>query len=301
MSQDTEDKDIVLEDGEYGVQLTSDQADSLFVSEEEQAPNFESAPKPTVENSVETATDETATQETEQPSEEESVSTEEISEDDQVFVYKDVEYSNDDLTLAIDALQNREEWQKSNTQKAQEVAEERKKLDGLMERVSKITASDELKEYLGDSHELFKTVNEYEGLPVVEEKPIEEPVKDDRVTLLEDKIMSMEAEQQVDKDIANLIVKHPELQSSTEALNDVLEIAIEKNLSLEDAFVFATATSNGESALMTAIKSVERANELKSQPEVRPSGKGTVEEPMPIGKDWDEIEEIALSRYNLME
>lgn len=299
MSEETK-EDIVLQDGEYGVELTSDQVDSLFVPVEEETPKFESAPEPTVENSEETATAETATQETEQPSEEESVSTEEGSEESQVFVYNDVEYSNDDLTLAIDALQNRDEWQKSNTQKAQEVAEERKKLDGLMERVSKLTESDELKEYLGESHELFKTVNEYEGLPETEEKPIEEPVQDERVTLLEDKIMSMEAEQQVDKDIANLIVKHPELQSSTEALNDVLEIAIEKNLSLEDAFVFATATSNGESALMKAIKSVEEANALKAQPEIIPSGKGTVEEPIPIGKDWDEIEEIALSRYNIM-
>jgi len=300
MSNDT--KEIVLEDGEYGVQLTSDQVESLYLPDEEDVPKFESAPEPTVENSEETATAETATQETEQPSEEESVSTEEVSEESQVFVYNDKEYSNDDLTLAIDALQNRDEWQKSNTQKAQEVSEERKKLDNLMERVVTLTESDEIKEMLGSDHDLFKSVDEYKGLPKQEQESIDEPdVKDDRVTLLEDKIMSMEAEQQVDKDIANLIVKHPELQTSTEALNDVLEIAIEKNLSLEDAYVFATATSNGESALIKAIQSVEEANALKSQPEIKPSGKGNVEKPIPVGKDFDEIAEIALTRYNIME
>jgi len=159
MSNDT--KEIVLEDGEYGVQLTSDQVESLYLPDEEDVPKFESAPEPTVENSEETATAETATQETEQPSEEESVSTEEVSEESQVFVYNDKEYSNDDLTLAIDALQNRDEWQKSNTQKAQEVSEERKKLDNLMERVVTLTESDEIKEMLGSDHDFFKSVDEY--------------------------------------------------------------------------------------------------------------------------------------------
>ena len=295
-----ENKDIVLTGSDYGVELTSDQVDSLFTSEEDETPNQMSAPVQTAENSEETATAETETQETEQPSEEESVSTEEVTDDDQVFVYNDVEYTNDDLTLAIDALQNRDEWQKSNTQKAQQVAEERKQIDSLMSRVNKALDADDVKEYFGSDHELYKSVEDYEGLPEQEQQTIDEPVADDRVTMLEDKLMAMEAEKQVDKDIGNLIISHPELQGSTEALNDVLEIAIEKNLSLEDAYVFATATSNGESALLKAIKSVEEANALKAQPEMKPSGRGNVEEPVPVGKDWDEIADIALSRYNIM-
>jgi len=296
-----ENKDIVLEDGEYGVQLTSDQVSSLFTSEEEETPKFTSAPEPAVENSEETATTETETQATEQPSEEESVSTEEeVVDDDLVFVHNDTEYTNDDLALAIEALQNRDEWQKSNTQKAQAVAEERKQLDSLMSRVTSALDTDEVKEYFGSDHALFKSVSEYEALPKQEQETIEEPKQDDRVLLLEDKIVQMEAERQVDKDIAELIVAHPELQGSTEALNDVLETAITKNLSLEDAYIFATATSNGESALMKAIKTVEEANALKAQPEAKPSGKGQVEEPIPVGKDFDEIADIALTQYNIM-
>lgn len=295
-----EEQDIALQDGEYGIDLSSDQVNSLFVPEEEEAPKFESAPEPTVENSEETATTETATQETEQPSEDESVSTEDVNEQDLVFVHNDIEYSDDDITLAIEALQNKEEWQKSNTQKAQEVAEERKKLDSLMSRVSKVVESDDLKEYLGADHDLFKSVSEYEGLPKGAEETIEQPKADDRVALLEEKIMSMQAERQVDEDIANLIVAHPELQGSTEALNDVLEVALNKNLNLEDAYVFAMASSNGETALKKAIKSVEEANALKAQPEVKPSGRGNTNEPVPVGNTWDEIEEIALSRYNIM-
>tara|TARA_Y100000052_G_C2950143_1_gene86607 strand:+ start:1188 stop:2087 length:900 start_codon:yes stop_codon:yes gene_type:complete len=295
-----ENKDIVLEDSEYGIKLTSDQVDSLFTSDGSETPNQMSAPEPAVENSEETATAETETQATEQPSEDESVSTEEDNLEDLVFVHNDTEYSNDDLTLAIEALQNRDEWQKSNTQKSQQIAEERKQLDNLMSRVNNALQSDEVKEYFGSDHELFKSVEDYKGLPEQEQKAIDEPVEDDRVTLLEDKIMQMEAEKQVDKDIGDLIIAHPELQGSTEALNDVLEIAITKNLSLEDAYVFATATSNGESALLKAIKTVEEAKSLKSQPEARPSGKGQVEEPIPVGKSYDEIADIALSRYNLM-
>ena len=293
-----ENKDIVLQDSEYGVELTSDQVSSLFTSEEEVAPKFESAPEPAVENSEETATTETETQATEQPSEEESVSTEEV--EDMVFTYNDREYSNQDLTLAIDALQNRDEWQKSNTQKAQQIAEERKQLDVLMSKVNDALKSDDVKEYFGSDHALFKSVEDYKGLPEQEKESIEEPVADDRVSFLEDKIIQMEAEQQVDKDIASLVVAHPELQTSTEALNDVLEIAIEKNLSLEDAYIFATASSNGETALMKAIKTVEEAERLKAQPEAKPSGKGQVEEPVPVGKTFDEIADIALTRYNIM-
>ena len=72
-----ENKDIVLEDSEYGIKLSSDQVDSLFTSDESETPNQMSAPEPAVKNSEETATAETETQATEQPSEEESVSTEE--------------------------------------------------------------------------------------------------------------------------------------------------------------------------------------------------------------------------------
>lgn len=290
-------KDLVEND--YGAEVTSDQLASLFVSEDAET-DSQVAPEVDSNDSVETATTETETQETEQPSEEESVSTEEDDFDDLVFVHNDTEYSNDDLALAVEALQNKDEWQKANTQKAQQIAEERKQLDSLMARVKGALDSDEVKEYFGEDHDLFKSSSEYEALPKQEQETIDEPKADDRVVLLEDKIIQMEAERQVDKDIAELIVAHPELQGSTEALNDVLETAIVKNLSLEDAYVFATATSNGESALMKAIKTVEEANKLKSQPEAIPSGRGTTEEPIPVGKDWDEIADIALSRYNIM-
>ena len=127
-----ENKDIVLQDSESGVELTSDQVSSLFTSEEEVAPKFESAPEPAVENSEETAL---LKQRLRRLSNQvkRSVSTEEV--EDMVFTYNDREY-NGKLTLAIDALQNRDEWQKSNTQKAQQIAEERKQLDVLMSKLT---------------------------------------------------------------------------------------------------------------------------------------------------------------------
>tara|TARA_R100000458_G_C8264315_1_gene239533 strand:+ start:537 stop:1427 length:891 start_codon:yes stop_codon:yes gene_type:complete len=283
-----------LIENDYDVEITSDDLDRLFTSEDEVETPSTSALADVDENSEETATTETETQETEQPSEDESVST----ENPYVFKHGEREYSAEELTLAIEALSNKEDWQKSNTQKAQEVAEDRKKLDSIMSVVNKAVESDELKDVLGEDHELFKSIKDFEGLPEQEQETIESP-EQEKMQLLEDKIFRLEAEKQVNEDIAELMLRHPELRDSREALNDVLEVAVTKNLGLEDAYVFAMASSDGKSKLKEAIKSVEEAEKLKAQPEVKPSGKGKVEEPVPLGKDFDEIAEIALDRYNL--
>ena len=232
-------------------------------------------------------------------SEEESSPNEEVSK----FTHNGQEYSEDDLRLGIEALVNKNDWQKSNTQKAQELAEERKQVISLRDRLNTLLDND-VKDALGEDHKLFDLLKESESLQgeVEDNESIaEEQVKNpDRIEELEDKILKMETEKRVDRDIAELINKHPELGQNQEALNEVLSVAIEKRLTLDDAYIFANATANGESKLLQAIEQVKKAEELKKQTEVTTTQKGVREEPIPMGQDYDEIGEIALNKYKLM-
>ena len=296
-------ENALLEDLEYGIELNQDQVSSLF-REEDESPSMtlETAPK---DQEVQTMPEgEETSSETEETPSEHPKSVEESSPNEEVkmFTHNGQEYSEDDLRLGIEALTNKTEWQKSNTQKAQELSEERKQIISLRDRLNTLIDND-VKDALGEDHKLFDLLKESELLqePVEDNKSIAETeVKNpDRISELEDKILQMETEKQVDRDIAELITKHPELGQNQEALNEVLNVAIEKRLNLDDAYVFANATANGESKLLQAIEQVKKANELKTQPEVRPS-KGTRDEPIPIGKDYDDINEIALKHYKLI-
>ena len=73
-----------------------------------------------------------------------------------------------------------------------------------MSKVNDALKSDDVKEYLALTT-LCSRALRITRLPEQEKESIEEPVADDRVSFLEDKIIQMEAEQQVDKDIASLV------------------------------------------------------------------------------------------------
>jgi len=297
-------ENVLLEDFNYGVELNEDQVSSLF-KEEDESPSMtldteEKAPEVQPNPEGEETSPESEETLAEQPkSEEESSPTEEVYK----FTHNGQEYSEDDLRLGIEALTNKTEWQKSNTQKAQELSDERKQIVSLRDRLNTLLDND-VKDALGEDHKLFDLLKESESLQeeVVDNKSIaEEKVENpDRLQELEDKILRMETEKRVDKDIADLINNHPELNNNQEAVNEVLNLAIEKRLSLEDAFIFANATANGESKLLQAIEQVKKAEELKKQTEVTTTNKGVREEPIRMGQNYDEIGEIALNKYKLM-
>ena len=297
-------KENILQDFEYGVELNEDQVSSLFRVEDDSpsmSPDTEEKETEVQPNpeGVETSPESEETPQGQPKSEEESSPNEEVAK----FTHNGQEYSEDDLRLGIEALVNKNDWQKSNTQKAQELAEERKQVISLRDRLNTLLDND-VKDVLGEDHKLFDLLKESESLQgeVEDNKSIaEEQVKNpDRIEELEDKILKMETEKRVDKDIAELINKHPELGQNQEALNEVLSVAIEKRLTLDDAYIFANATANGESKLLQAIEQVKKAEELKKQTEVTTTNKGVREEPIPRGQDYDEIGEIALNKYKLM-
>ena len=294
------DEQQVLEDPNFeGLELSEDVLNSLFTSNNEDVKTETTEPAKVEGDSKEsTEVAETEPQETEQLSEAKEEST-----DSSLYRIGDNEYTEDELSLALDSLRNRNDWQRSNTQKAQEIADERRYLDGLVGIIDKALESEDLREYLGEDHDLYRAIKDYEMTPEEEQDAIadaEQEVANDRVGQLENKIAMMEAEKNVDLEIKQLINKHPELRSNEDAVTEILNVAVDKGLGLEDAFVFANATANGESAILKALKSVEKAEKLKSQPEVTTTHRGRSEDPIPIGKSYDDIEQIALGgHYNL--
>ena len=292
-----------VEDFEYGIELNDDQVSSLFKPSDSPTMRFETEPKnPVVDTESkgqEVSPEVEETQATEQPmSTEEQTPKEEVS----TFTHNGQEYNDDDLRLALEALNNKSEWQKANTQKAQELSDDRKEFVSMRDRLNTLL-DNEVRSELGDDHKLFELLKEAESLQeeVVDNKSIAEPEAEvSRIGELESKILKMETEKQVDRDIEYLVESHPELRNNPNAINEVLNVALEKRLNLEDAFIFANATANGESKLLEAIKQVEKANELKGQAEVTTTTKGVREEPTPVGETYDDIARIALSKYNLM-
>ena len=136
-------------------------------------------------------------------------------------------------------------------------------------------------------------------VPEVEQKT-EEPTQDnnevDKIRQLEDKIHDMESKALVDKEVAELVTKHPELQTNTDALNDVFKMAVDKGLNLEDAYTFANATMSQESALKKAITQVKELEEQKSQPEVTEPKSSNRDEREPQATSYDEIEKMLLDK-----
>ena len=282
-----------LEDSNFeGVKIDTDTLASLYVQDQPEQTEAKTEPQSESVSQETAEVDSQETQETEQPKEVE----EEVSEESSFIRVGDSEYSENELSLALESLNNRNDWQRSNTQKAQELADERRYLDGIVSQIDAVLEDEELRDALGEDHQLYKTIAEYEMSPEEEQEAIseaEQEVENDRLDSLENQIQMMEAEKSVDNEIAQLVQKHPEL-GTEDAVTEILNVAVEKNLSLEDAYIFANATLNGESALKKAIESVKEAEKLKAQPEVRTTNRGTAETPIPLGKNYDDIEKIAL-------
>ena len=288
----SEEKQVLQDSNFEGVTIDADTLASLYVQDEPEQTDVKSTPQ---EESISQETAEVDNQETqaEQPKEVEKS----VSNESSMIRIGDADYSENELNLALESLRNRNDWQRSNTQKAQEIADERRYLDGIIATIDGVLEDQELKDVLGADHQLYKAISEYEMSPEEEQEAIteaEQEVENDRLASLEEQVQFMEAEKSVDQEIAQLVKNHPEL-TTEDAITEVLNVAVEKNLNLEDAYIFANATVNGESALKKAIESVKKAEELKSQPEVSVTNRGSSEEPIPLGKSYDDIEDILLN------
>ena len=301
-----------IEGGTYGVSIDNEVADSLFTPNEGEQRLTETES----ETSSEVTTEEPVeTQETEQlESSQETVPTDDG--EPEVIDFTEIEidgetYTTEQLQEFIKDSSNKAEWQKSNTQKAQQIASQEKALKAEFDRINGVMKDDEvvetMKDLLGEDHEFFKesTVkfSDYaEESQETEPTPPVENQDDSRVSELEAQVQNMQLKEQVAQEINQLVLAHPELKDDSDAISEVLDIAVDRNIAdLEDAFTLAQARATEESAMMKAMKKLKEADELKAIPEVDSNKKGDHSPTVEKSPDYDHARSIALSDYQLFE
>jgi len=223
-----------------------------------------------------------------------------------------VEYDIDTISEALEAFNNKSDWQKSNTEKAQQLSAERK----AFQDESKIwrdlqndeNAIDALRDVLPDDHPIFN--------PGVAEEIQNQDTKDlDKVQELEERLNEIqqekeeelavkEADQQVFQDLANLKQTHPELEDQ-DLMDEVITTAIEKGFvgqeGLEDAFVLTYHSSAEDSAFKTAVNRARNAKAMKSIPEPEGPAKALREEPTRKPSSYKDARSDALKNYKFYE
>jgi len=282
-----------IQGGTYGAEIEADVASSLLVDDAPEETGEVDTPSET--NGEDATVAETQSQETEQVEQaEDAPFVDELDLDGTV-------YTMDELRAALEDSQNKHEWQKSNTQKAQEVADARKLLDGERQKWNSIMQDQELvdtlKDYLGEDHTLFNTKEpSYDTQQDTNQVP--EPVQD-RLRELEERFEMQEAEAAVERDIQRLVAKHPELDNNEDALQEVLQTSVDKGITnLEDAFILTNHQASVDSALAKAVKTLEKAESQKQIPEadVKHQADRTPVNEKP--KDFDEARDMAM-RYDI--
>jgi len=297
-----------IEGGTYGEVVDRDVADSLFTPDEGE----QQQTSPTSEPDSEVTTDEPVeTQVSEQPeNSEETVPTDDS--EPEVIDFSEVEidgetYTTEQLQEFIKDSMNKVEWQKSNTQKAQDIANQEKTLKAEFDRINGVMKDEEvvetMKDLLGEDHEFFKEsdVKFSENVEQVQEPS--DDVKDDaRFEELEGQVREMQLKEQVANEINQLVLTHPELKDDGDAISEVLDIAVDRNIAdLEDAFTLAQARATDESAMKKAMKKLKDAEELKAIPEVDSNKKGDHSPKVEKSPDFDHARDIALADYQLFE
>lgn len=287
--------EVIMETGEYGVGLTQEQVDSLFDVEGEQLTDSGVGEEAESQGDAQAPAEETLS---EQPSGE--------AGEDGVYVIDGKEYSVEDIQNWKQDSENRHEWQKSNTQKSQELSDSRKALQAKLDKWKSVEDDgdlmDALRDYLGDSAESHPIFSKEELVASDEsEEPTEtkEP-EGDEATTLKSRLEELEVRLQVERDIADLTKSHPELRENEDALKEVIDTMVDENLpSLEHAYVHATAKATEESAFKKAKQAFEEAQKAKAIPVQKPKAKGMKNPPVPKLRDYNDIREHALEHYEL--
>ena len=225
------------------------------------------------------------------------------------------QYDMEQLQEAIDAYNNKSEWQKANTEKSQAISAERKAFDANIKVWNDLRNNEDamsaLRDVLDADHPVFS--NE---VAVAEEEPTQDTKESsDRIQELEDRLneivqvkeqetLDMEADRQVNSDLASLKQEHPELEDQ-DLMDEVITTAIEKGFTgrqgLEDAFVLAYHSASENSAFKTAVNRARSAKAMKSIPETEGNVKGQHTEPVTKAESYKEARQDALKNYNFYE
>ena len=225
------------------------------------------------------------------------------------------QYDMEQLQEALDAYNNKNEWQKTNTEKSQAISAERKAFDAEIKVWNDLRNDEDamsaLRDVLDADHPVFS-----KQVAVAEEEPIQDTTESsDRIQELEDKLneivqvkeqetLDMEADRQVNSDLTSLKQEHPELEDQ-ELMDEVITTAIEKGFTgrqgLEDAFVLAYHSASEDSAFKTAVNRARSAKAMKSIPETEGNVKGQHTEPITKAESYKDARQDALKNYNFYE
>jgi len=178
------------------------------------------------------------TEEPNEPQQELSDSEEETSyyetEDGEQFTVEDIESWKKDAD-------NRHEWSKSNTEKAQEVADQRRAVEPLVQLVEQLNKSEEFKDTLKEAieDELGEEAGQlFEQSLKMENKDLPNPFESE-LTEAKEKVEMMEAEKVLDQSMSNLQAQY---SLKSEQVQEVLDYAINAHeetgrlLTLEEAY-----------------------------------------------------------------
>ena len=178
------------------------------------------------------------TEEPNEPQQELSDSEEETSyyetDDGKQFTVEDIESWRKDAD-------NRQEWSKSNTEKAQEVADQRRAVEPLVQLVEQLNKSEEFKDTLKEAieDELGEEAGQlFEQSLKMENKDLPNPFESE-LTEAREKVEMMEAEKVLDQSMSNLQTQY---SLKSEQVQEVLDYAINAHekygilLTLEEAY-----------------------------------------------------------------
>ena len=235
--------------------------------------------------------------------------------DEQYLELDGNEYQIDTIKDALEAYENKSEWQKTNTEKAQELSAEKKTFKAEQKVWSELRNNDDamaaLRDVLDEDHVIFQ-----EGESVVaEEEPIQDTKELNKLQELEERLneltrskeqelMDIKADQQVHADLTELTKSHPELEDQ-KFMDQVINTAVDKGFigikGLEDAFVLTYHQSAEDSAFKTAVNRARNAKAMKSVPDTKGTVKASHVEPNTIPKSYKDAKADALKNYNFYE
>lgn len=220
------------------------------------------------------------------------------------YTFGDKEYSQEEILAALDDHSNKEKWQKSYTERDQELAEHRKSVENQLNQIKAIQQDeklmDTLKDFLGDDHPLFSlpTVNQTNSTVQNTENPAEksEYNSNSAIEELQEQIATMQAEKELDLEISQLRNQYPALNE--EAMDEILELAVDRGIeSLEDAYKIARFDAAESSAISKAHSAFEEAEKLKAIPESDGRASGEKEVPTPQLTDPNDLRSYIMNEY----
>lgn len=200
------------------------------------------------------------------------------------FTLDGKEYDEKALEGIVREHQNKENWEKTNTEKAQETAAKAKAIETVLEVVEKIASDNDAVEVLQDYGYKLKIEDIQAVRKAAAEAAPAKPKGDtetqdaagDEVGKLKERLDQVEVERQFERDLHTFTTKdeeHSKVFDTPEKVNGFVKFMVDNGIAdMDKAFGLYTAEERAEAA----EKALEEAGEDKRTPRA-PLGKGAKE------------------------